>query len=233
MLLRIPLKVSLIIIVILLFFVLFFLQHEIILFRGMPPRLLMKPGEFILLIAIGGLRGVAADFLYLKADEFWQEEKWEEMLPLYRAITILQPHYVDYWSTAGFHLAWNLPFAVETEEEKQKYIRQGIDFFKEGLSYNPDVYQLYFDLAFIYDHKLKNYDEAVKWYKKAIEFHGHLPYVDRAVAHNLRKKGDLQAALQEWVKLKSLYPDDQYHQEIVEKNLKIVEEEIKKSGQKD
>lgn len=231
--LRIRLKVFLIIFIILLFFLLAYLQSEILSFRQLPGRLVIKPGEFAVLVALGGLRGVAADFLYLKADEFWQEEKWEEMLPLYRAITVLQPHYVDYWSTAGYHLAWSLPFTAETEEEKQKYIQQGIDFLKEGLSYNPDVYQLYFDLAFIYDHKLKDYDEAIKWYKKAIEFPNHFPYVDRAVAHNFRKKGDLQAALQEWVKLKNLYPDDQYHQGIVEKNLKIVEEEIKKSDQKD
>lgn len=230
---RINPKISLTIGIILLFFFLSYLQAQILFFRGLPSRLLIKPGEFAALVAIGGLRGVAADLLYLKADEFWQERKWKEMLPLYRAITVLQPNYVDYWSIAGFHIAWNLSFAAETEEEKQKYMQQGIEFFKEGISYNPDVYKLYFDIAFTYDHKLKNYDEAIKWYKEAVKFPEHPLYIDRLIAHNLRKKGDLEAARQEWFRLRKLYPDDKYHREVVDLNLKIVEEELKKSGKKD
>jgi len=229
MLLRIPAKIPLSITIIVLFFILFFLQNQILSYRGLPPKLVIKPGEFAILVALGGLRGVAADLLYLKADEFWQQGKWKEMLSLYRAITILQPRYVDYWSLAGFHLAWSLPFTAKTAEEKQKYIQQGIDFFKEGISYNPDVYKLYFDLAFIYDHKFSQYDEAIKWYKKAAEFPDHIPYIDRAVAHCLRKKGDFKGAYEEWQRLKKLYPEDKDYQEIVALNLKIVEEELKKS----
>ena len=92
MTLKITSKMPLGITIILLFFLLFFLQNQIFSLRGLPPKLVIKPGEFAILVALGGLRGVAADLLYLKADEFWQEEKWEETLPLYRAITILQPH---------------------------------------------------------------------------------------------------------------------------------------------
>jgi len=233
MTLKITSKMPLGITIILLFFLLFFLQNQIFSLRGLPPKLVIKPGEFAILVALGGLRGVAADLLYLKADEFWQEEKWEETLPLYRAITILQPHYVDYWSLAGFHFAWDMVFREKKEEDKEKYSKLGIEYLKEGLSYNPDVYKLYFDLGFTYDHKLKNYDEAIKWYKKATEFSEHPQYIDRAIAHNLRKKGDLRSAHQEWLKLKELYPNDAYHQEIVDLNLKIVEEELKKSGKKD
>lgn len=232
MFLRINPRVSLGLSIILLFFFLSFLQFQILAFRGLPGRLVIKPGEFAVLVALGGLRGVAADLLYLKADEFWQEKKWKEMLPLYRAITVLQPHYVDFWSNAGFHLAWNLSFASETQQEKEKYMREGIEFFKEGIIYNPDVYKLYFDIAFTYDHKLKNYDQAINWYRKAVQFPEHPTYIERLIAHALKKGGDLEAARQEWLKLQKLYPDDPYHQEIVGRNLKIVEEEIQKGGQK-
>ncbi|MBU1998338.1 MAG: hypothetical protein KKE64_02465, partial [Candidatus Omnitrophica bacterium] len=180
---------------------------------------------------LGGLKGVAADLLYLKADQLWQEKKWKEMIPYYRAITVLQPYYIDYWSIAGFHIAWNLSFAAKTPAEKESYIKQGVDFLKEGLNYNPDAYKLYFDLAFTYDHKLKDYGQAVEWYRKAINF-PHLVYVERLIAHCLRKNGDLPAAYQEWQKLKDLYLDDEYHQDIVKRNLKSVEEEMIKSGQK-
>lgn len=226
---RITSKIPLVIVIIFSFVFLYFFQNEILLWRGLPSKLVIKPGENAVLVAIGGLRGVAADLLYLKADEFWQEGKWEEVFGMYRAITILQPQYADYWSNLGFHLAWNLSFRAESEEEKQRYIEQGIRFLKEGVSYNQDVYQLYFDIAFIYDHKLKDYDEAVRWYRKAVEFSQHPIFIDRLIAHSLRKKGNLQGAYQEWLRLKTINPDDTYHQEIVELNLKIVEEELKKS----
>ncbi len=211
---------------------LFFLQNQILNLRGLPRKLVIKPGEFAMLVALGGLRGVAADLLYIKADALWKEGKWEDIKSLYRAITFLQPDYADYWSLAGHHLAWNLSFAARTDKEREKYINQGLEFLKEGLTYNQDVYKLYFDLGFIYDHKVKDYDEAIKWYAKAVRFSRHPTYIDRAIAHALRKKGDLAAALKEWLRLKELYKDDEYHQEIVALNLKLVEDELKKNLEK-
>ena len=220
---RIPVGIG----IVLFFFFLFYLQGQILSFRGVPGRLLVKPGEFAVLVAMGGLRGVAADLLYLKTDELWQQGKWEQMLPLYRAITVLQPNYPEYWSAAGFHLAWDLSFSAKTNEERLKYLNQGIEFLKEGLSYNPDIYKLYFEIAFIYDQKFKDYDEAVKWYRKAVKFPGHPVFIDRLIAHSLKKKGDLEGAYQEWLRLRKVYPDDDYHQKIVERHLRIIEEEIK------
>lgn len=224
----IPSKKYLIVSIIPLLFIIFLLQVRILAFRGMPAPLLIKPGEFAMLVALGGLRGVAADLLYLKADEFWQKGQWENMMPLYRAITILQPNYVDYWSIAGYHLAWSMPFQAKTQKDEHKYIQQGIEFLKEGISYNPDVYKLYFDLAFIYDHKLHEYDKAIIWYKKAGRFPGHPSYIDRAVAHNLKKKGDWKAAREEWLKLKEKHAADSDSMRIIENNLRIVEEELRK-----
>ena len=211
---------------------LFFVQNQILLLRPMVRKLVVKPGEFAVLVAMGGLRGVAADLLYLKADALWQAGKREEIFPLYRAITFLQPDYVDYWSLAGHHLAWNLSFSAVKEKDKLKYINEGLEFLKEGLTYNQDVYKLYFDLGFIYDHKLKDHDQAIKWYQQAVRFSLHPTYVDRAIAHNLRKKGDFSAAQKEWLRLKGLYRDDAYHQEIVDLNLKRIADELKEKSRK-
>lgn len=223
---RAKIRLSAIFFIMISFLALSFVQRRIIDFRGMPGKLLLKPGEFAVLVAIGGLRGVAADLLYLKSDRLWQEGKWQEMLGLFRAITVLQPNYVDYWSIAGSHLAWNLAFNAPNKQDKQRYIDQGIECFLEGISYNPDSYQLYFDLGFIYHHQVESYEQALELYRMAVRLPGHPTYMDRAIAHVLRKKGDLRGAYQEWLHLEKIYPDDEFHQEIVKKNLKIIKDEL-------
>lgn len=74
---------------------------------------------------------------------------------------------------------------------------QGVQFLKKGITYNPDKYDLYFELGWTYYHKGMDYPNAVKYLEKAIK-HPHPDYVDDVLAHAYEKNGQIQKAIAQW-----------------------------------
>lgn len=80
------------------------------------------------------------------------------------------------------------------------WYKQGVEFLKKGVAYNPDRYDLYFELGWTYYHKGKDYKNAVRYLKKAVKF-PHPEYVDDVLAHAYEKNGQKDLALKQWEKL--------------------------------
>ena len=80
------------------------------------------------------------------------------------------------------------------------WYKSGIDFLKKGIVYNPDKYNLYFELGWLYFDKGKDYKNAVKYLEKAIKF-PHPEYVDDVLAHVYEKNGQINKAIKQWEKL--------------------------------
>ena len=68
---------------------------------------------------------------------------------------------------------------------------------KEGVSYNPERYDLYFELGWTLYHKVKNYPEAVKYLELACKF-PRPDYVDDVLAHAYEKNGQIDRAIKTW-----------------------------------
>jgi tetratricopeptide (TPR) repeat protein len=175
-------------------------------------------------VILGGFRGVAADILWLRTDMYFHMGQWYKVLPLYRTITFLQPHFIQAWSVAGWHMAYNI-YHEARDEDKLKWLEAGLDFLKEGIINNPGRYELYFETGWTYFHKAQNYDEAIKYFRRAIRF-PHPDYVDRMIAHAFLKKGDSQGAYEEWKRIVKLYPQDRLSQDWLKK-VKAMLEEVK------
>lgn len=141
--------------------------------------------------------------------------QWYKVLPIYRTITFLQPHFIKAWSVAGWHMAYNI-YHEAREEDKPKWLEAGLDFLKEGIINNPDRYELYFETGWTYFHKAQNHDEAIKYFRRAIRFQ-HPDYIDRMIAHAFFKKGDIKGAYEEWKRIVKLYPEDRLSREWLKK----------------
>jgi len=145
---------------------------------------------------LGGFREVAASMLWMKTDEMWHSGQGTGVraLNLMRTVTLLDPHWLEPWRITGWHLAYNLYVETKDPELRAKYLQMGAACLKEGISWNPDRYDLYFELGWTYFDKIKDYDEAAKWLGAAIQFE-HPEYIERLIAHAYERIPDIPRAL--------------------------------------
>lgn len=113
---------------------------------------------------LGQFRTVAANLLWIKADDYHHEfikanPHWsqnEEILPLMRMITWLDPNFVQAY-TAG---AWMLGIYMEKPE-------QGMEFLEEGIRNNPNSSEMYETKALMVWRTQGDIRAALKELKKA------------------------------------------------------------------
>lgn len=153
---------------------------------GLSNDVALWPGEFMTGFIALGFKPVAADLLWLKADEFWHRGLTHRILPIFKTIALMEPKFILAWSLGAWHLSYNLSAEAKTDQEAQALIVQGIKFLKEGLARNPDRYDLYFELGWIYFDKLKDYETAIKYFRGATRY-PHPEYIDRLIVHAQEK----------------------------------------------
>ncbi|MCD6351347.1 MAG: tetratricopeptide repeat protein [Armatimonadetes bacterium] len=145
---------------------------------------------------MGGFREVAATMLWIKVDEMWDKGKgtYFKTLNLMRTVTLLDPHWLEPWRITAWHMAYNLYVETEDPEERAVLLSKAVACLKEGISWNPDIYDLYFELGWTYFDKIKDYDQATKWLEAAIQFE-HPEYIERLIAHAYERIPDIDKAL--------------------------------------
>ena len=72
-----------------------------------------------------------------------------------------------------------------------------------------------------------DYDEGIRYFRGAVRYE-HPSYIDRLIAHAYRKKGDIESEYKEWQHCLTIFTDDQYHIDIVEKHLEAAKEKLGK-----
>jgi tetratricopeptide (TPR) repeat protein len=145
---------------------------------------------------LGGFREVAATMLWIKVDELWDKGKGTEFktLNLMRAVTLLDPHWLEPWRITAWHLAYNLYVETEDPQERALLLEKAVACLKEGISWNPDTYDLYFELGWTYFDKIKDYEQATKWLEAAMQFE-HPEYIERLIAHAYERIPEITLAL--------------------------------------
>ncbi|MBQ72485.1 MAG: hypothetical protein CMJ67_06220 [Planctomycetaceae bacterium] len=125
--------------------------------------------------AIGALRGVIVDYLWLKVNMMKEDGEFYEVMSDAELITKLQPRFAQVWGFHGHNMAYNISVMTNTPEERWDWVTAGIDLVRnQGLRYNPNDVVLHKDLAFWFAHKIDGVsDDAHFHYKKqfAEEWH--------------------------------------------------------------
>ena len=110
---------------------------------------------------LGGFRGIAANVLWIRAEEFKQDQDWDRLKATVDLITKLQPHFLSIWTFQGWNLAYNVSVEWDAPEDKYEWIKQGIKFVQEGVRKNQQSPDLIWDTAWFYYHKLGFSDESI------------------------------------------------------------------------
>ncbi len=117
-------------------------------------------------VALGGFRGIIADFLWLRTISLQEQGKYFELAQLASWITKLQPKSTAAAAYLGWNMAYNISVTCQSPEDRWRWVHRGIEVLQEALRYNPNDPELYKELGWIYQHKLGNVlDDAQRYYK--------------------------------------------------------------------
>ncbi|HMN97660.1 MAG TPA: hypothetical protein PKC43_13160 [Phycisphaerales bacterium] len=157
--------------------------------------------------AIGALRGLIVNYLWLKVNARKQEGLFYEILTDSELITKLQPRFPEVWAFLGHNMAYNISVMTNTPEERWEWVNAGIRLVRErGLRYNPNDVVLHKELAFWFAHKLDGVaDDAHLFYKREFAREWHLllgppPVTHAERAEWMREIADAPATMAEAIR---------------------------------
>ena len=152
-----------------------------------------QAGQAGFIAALGGLRAAVADLLWIRAHMAWQDVQYGRMKLLFDACTSMQPRRTMFWDIAAWHMAWNgaahiqnhTQEPVERQREMTKFFKLGEDYLLRGIESNPDSWELYDRLGWLYRDKLKDPLKGSLAYDEASKRPGRLDYTRRFAVYLL------------------------------------------------
>ena len=118
-------------------------------------------------VALGGFRGLISNFLWIRASDLQQDDKFFEAAQLADWITKLEPTYASVWLFQGWNMAYNISVKFKDFPDRWRWVERGIEILRdEGLRYNPTSVDIHRELAWFFQHKMgANLDDANMYYK--------------------------------------------------------------------
>lgn len=120
---------------------------------------------------LGGFRGLASDFMWLRAIQMQDEGRYEEISLLCRLILDLQPRFASVRVFQSWNLAYNLAFEADTPGERWFWIKSGLDLLEhEGIPRIPGSYSLYWELGNMYFFRVSKdgHDPLYRYYQEML-----------------------------------------------------------------
>jgi hypothetical protein len=124
-------------------------------------------------VALGGFRGLISNFLWIRANDLQNDDKYFEAAQLADWITDLEPHFAQVWNFQGWNMAYNISVKFKENapgdySDRWRWVDRGIELLRDrGLSYNPDDFSICFQLGWIFFHKIgQNLDDGNRYYKQ-------------------------------------------------------------------
>ena len=123
-------------------------------------------------VALGGFRGLISNFLWMRASDLQQDDKFFEASQLATWITDLEPHFSQVWVFQGWNMSYNISVKFKENSpgdytDRWRWVQRGIELMRdEGLKYNPDDVLIFRELAWQFQHKIgANLDDGNMFYK--------------------------------------------------------------------
>lgn len=202
-----------------------------------------KLGQGMVLAALGGFRGLAANALMLQAHGAWEEQQWVRVRSALEMATLMQPRVALFWDLASWHMAWNAAVAAERYSgeasetrrrvEARKWVEAGRELLERGTRAVPEKALLFQRLGDLYWQRLADYQAAAGCYREALTKTGAPPYLERFIGYALEKAGDRVAALEYFRELRRSMgepPNPDRKPEVVEREICKLETEIQQDS---
>lgn len=118
--------------------------------------------------ALGGLRSIAAEIVWFRADRLQEEGRYVELAQLASALAFLEPHTPEVWSYAAWNLAYNISVMMPDAESRWRWVEAAIRLLRdEGLRVNPRSPDLLRELAWLFELKIgTDLDSAAPVYRR-------------------------------------------------------------------
>lgn len=137
----------------------------------------------------------AVDQLLIQSDIFWHRGDFETVRSCYAMITDLDPTYVEGWQNYG----WVLWSTLSRDDAAMRV-------FQRGLAYNPNVYDLYFEIGNLEYHR-RHFLSAAQWLAKSTDRKAP-QMVWHMRAHCLEYAGEIGKAKAMWRTIIAKFPED-------------------------
>ena len=120
-------------------------------------------------VVLGAFRGVAANLLWLRAKTLQEKGSYFEMVQISTWIQQLQPKFTGALGYLGWNMAYNISVTESRFEDRWRWINSGINLLRKALASNPKDPNLYYELGWIFQHKIGGtMDKAQQYYKNQI-----------------------------------------------------------------
>lgn len=167
-----------------------------------------------------GMRNIMVDLLLIEVHDLWHQRRWYRISEYLEIVTMLQPEWLEGWELGSWHMAYNVtyqiiesPFLSQPQKDKEVawWFDRSTRMLKSGIVLNSDNYRLYFYLGWTYYHRMRDYDNAIKYFTKASRFTDHDNRAERFIAYSYEKGGNPEKALEI---LTDLRQDTAYHNNV-------------------
>jgi hypothetical protein len=119
----------------------------------------IDPASETIRLATLGLRGIAVTMLWSKANDYKKTEDWSAFQATLEQLARLQPYFIKVWQYQAWNLSYNVSVEVDNYRDRFYYVKQGIDYLKEGIGFNRDNPTLLDDLGWFTGNKVGRADE--------------------------------------------------------------------------
>lgn len=137
----------------------------------------IDPASESMKLATLGMRGIAANLLWERANKYKREHDWDNLSATLNQISKLQPNFISVWQFQGWNLAYNVSVEFDDYRSRYVWVKRGINYLREGLRYNTQEPVLPWELGWTFGHKLGKADEYVQFrrlYREDDLFHDDL-----------------------------------------------------------
>jgi len=134
----------------------------------------IDPASETMKLATLGLRGVAVNLLWEKANYYKKTEDWTNLTATLEQLAKLQPNFITFWKFQAWNLTYNVSVEFDDYRDRYSFVRRGIQFLKEGENYNRDNPHLLWDLGWFIGQKIGRADEHVQYrrlFQRDDDFH--------------------------------------------------------------
>ena len=133
----------------------------------LPPLKNAPPLLAFTTVALGGLRGLIANALWMRMNDMQNDDKYFEMVQLADWCTALEPHFAEVWIEQAWNMAYNVSVKFKSPEDRWHWLQRGIVLLRDrGIPLNPDSAKMYRELSWFFQHKMgQNLDDAHMTYK--------------------------------------------------------------------
>lgn len=119
----------------------------------------VDPSSATMNLVLLGLRGVAANVLWMEHEELNKTKNWARMEDTVQSIVTLQPHFLQVWRYHGWNLAYNVSSQWDDVRDRFFWVKKGTKFTKLGADKNQNYAELPWDVGRLVGHKMGRSDE--------------------------------------------------------------------------